>query len=209
MSGDERLALLGLTMLPPVGVYHPLRLETTDGLLEARYYLPSRPRGGILWLPAAPRVDARAEALFERLAERFLAFGVASLWMRYRRPIDVTSCVLDALVGAHVLREQGLAPLAAVGHGSGAFGAVQTKRQSPDLSGVALLEPDAAAEKAASDLLERPMVIRADGDLLEAADAVAEELSEWLIQALHLNVLPSPPEGGRGMFEPRPGAKTG
>lgn len=202
------LSLVGYTLSPPEGAFRPLALDTSAGLLEARYHEAEVPRGAILWLGDAREGFATpAEGLYDRLAERFQALGAASLRVGYRWPADPVQRGLDALVCAFWLARQGFERIVVVGHGAGCEAALRVGLQMAGVTGVALLAPRAAdavgfealgAKPRLAMLPEAPQAasapfggegagaaLRCDypgagTDFAGAVDAVGEDLSDWL-----------------------------
>lgn len=136
------ISLRGITSLPAEGPYRPLLLDATAGEISARYYQPATTHAGVLYLGEGPGFAEPAGGLFGRLAERFKAFGIAGLRLRYRAPEDLPATILDALMGGFVLDQQGIPRVVAVGHGRGAAAAMQVAAAFPArVAGVALLAP--------------------------------------------------------------------
>lgn len=212
------LSLRGITALKPVGAFRPLVLDTTLGSLEARLYEAPGGTAAILWLgDAKGGFDSPAGDLYDRLAERFQAFGVISLRLQYRNPTDHAQMGLDAMVGAFLLQQQGVQRLVVVGHGMGALGAVQAGVNFPFVTAVAILAPHPIAAEGVDRLSPTPLLVlhgtednliatsssralldragepkriyyyqKAGHDLNEAAEAVTEDLSDWLKDQLAL-----------------------
>jgi fermentation-respiration switch protein FrsA (DUF1100 family) len=219
MTDDQpvSLSLRGATVMPARGPFSPLTLDTTSGTIEARLYQPETPRlpaAAILWLgDAVGGFDSPAEGLYDRLAERFQALGVASLRLQYRSPADHAQSGLDALVAAFLLVNQGFERIVAVGHGSGALGAVQCALAMSEVVAVAAIAPAPFAIEGVERLSPRPLLVLqgtedrfvstastreflaaagepkrvyyyqgADHSLDQAADAVTDELGDWLAE---------------------------
>ena len=97
------ISLRGMTKLPAVGPFHPLVLDTTDGIIESRLYEADNAKAAILWLGEAEgEFPSPADGLYERQAERYQSFGVASLRLQYRNPAEFAGLSHDLLVGAFV-----------------------------------------------------------------------------------------------------------
>jgi fermentation-respiration switch protein FrsA (DUF1100 family) len=140
---------------------------------------------------------------------------VASLRLQYRNPAEHSQSALDALVAVFLLVQQGFERVIAVGHGSGALGAVQAALAFPAVAAVAAIAPAPFAAEGVEKLSPKPLLVLqgtndpfvptqvardlldkaqepkrmyyyqgADHSLSQAADAVAEELGEWLEEQL-------------------------
>lgn len=162
-SQPVSLSLRGATLMPAIGAYSPMVLDTTEGQIEARFYQPEQsrmPAMAILWLgDATGGFDSPAGGAFDRLAEHFQALGVASLRLQYRQPLDPGSSGLDALVGAFLLVNQGFERIAVVGHGLGALGAVQAGLAFPAVAGVVAIAPHKAALEGVERLSPKPLLL--------------------------------------------------
>lgn len=181
MTDSVSISLRGITSLPAVGAYRPLQLDATAGPIEARYYQPASAHAGILYLGDGAGFDSPASGLFDRLAERFKAFGVAGLRLQYREPGDLPASTLDALMGGFVLNQQGLGRVLVVGHGRGGAAALQVASAFPALvAGAALLAPAPEAAWAAPGRVDLKLWI-AHGT---ADAAVPTEASRRLLAGL-------------------------
>lgn len=154
------LSLLGATVMPQHGAFHPLVLDTTAGAIEARLYEAPEGTTAILWLgDATGGFDSPADQLFDRLAEQFQEKGVFSLRLQYRQPNDLAQSGLDGMVATFLLLQQGLEHVIVVGHGAGAFCAVQVAAHFPAVVGAALLAPHPEAQKDVEKLSPRPVFV--------------------------------------------------
>ncbi|MNS51454.1 Alpha/beta hydrolase family protein [compost metagenome] len=162
-SQPVSLSLRGATLMPPTGPYSGLLLDTSEGTIEARLYQPTtqlETPTAIVWLgDDAGGFDSPADGLYDRLAERFQALGVASLRVQYRNPADHAASGLDALVSTFLLTQQGFGRIVVVGHGQGALGAVQAGLSFPAVAAVAVMAPDATALEGIEGLAPKPLLI--------------------------------------------------
>lgn len=154
------ISLRGMTKLPAVGPFHPLVLDTTDGIMESRLYEADQAKAAILWLGEAEgEFPSPADGLYERLAERYQSFGVTSLRLQYRNPSDFAGLSLDVLVGAFVLQQLQFERVVVVGHGIAATGAVQAGITFPFVTGVALLAPRGIEPQRVAGLSPTPLLV--------------------------------------------------
>jgi alpha/beta superfamily hydrolase len=64
-------------------------------------------------------VTGPANGMYPRLARELAQAGIASLRLDYRRPGDLETSVIDGVIGVGFLREEGVGPVALVGHSAG------------------------------------------------------------------------------------------
>ncbi|MDB5101814.1 MAG: hypothetical protein JWM80_6235 [Cyanobacteria bacterium RYN_339] len=88
-----------------VGAYRPLELDTTAGALAARLYPVDGARAGIVLL------DGSSPELWQ-------SQGVCAIVPTFKDPADAPGCVLEGLLCAYLLREQGLVQVLAAGPGA-------------------------------------------------------------------------------------------
>lgn len=182
-SQPVSLSLRGATLMPATGAFSPMLLDTTEGNIEARFYQPEAlraPNAAIVWLgDAVGGFDSPADGLYDRLAERFKALGVASLRLQYRNPGNAGTSGLDALVGVFLLLNQGFERVVVVGHGLGALGAVQTALAFPAVAAVAAIAPSPLAVEGVDRLAPRPLLLmHGTGDAVTPTSVSREMLAK-------------------------------
>jgi hypothetical protein len=165
-EAPRSLALVGVTMGQATGTFRPLCLLTTDGELEARLYAGSSGAAAVL-ITGDPMVPSEA---CDKLAAELVALGFTALVQGYREPENEVSCILDALVGVHVLVGLAAGSIALVGYKGGAPVAIEAARVGAHPLG--LIEPVARA----GPLLGGNIAIW-DDDCQDQAMAVAA----WLV----------------------------
>lgn len=159
MSDAQTLSLRGLTMMHQVGAFRPAVLDTSNGIVETRWYEVAKGAPAILWLgDDVGGFDSPAAGLFDRLAERFKDHGAASLRVQYRLPADPVQDGLDSLVATFMLQRLEVSRIVVVGWGLGAVGALEAARRFDTVAAVALLAPRGVAAKAAAGI-DRPLLI--------------------------------------------------
>jgi hypothetical protein len=137
-----------------------LRLHTNAGAIETRYHAADSGDVAVLWVfGAGGGLGGPAGGLYPRLAERLVPHGVASLRMDYRRPGDLSACVLDALVGIGYLRTRGRTRAVLVGHSFGGAVAISAGVESADVVAVAALSSQTAGALHIADLSPRPVLL--------------------------------------------------
>ena len=179
MSDAQTLSLRGLTMLKPVGAFRPAVLDTSNGILETRWYEVPQAQAAILWLgDTGGGFDSPANGLFDRLAESFKDQGVASLRVQYRKPADATQNGLDALVSAFMLQRLEVARLVVVAWGVGALGALEATRGFETVAAVALLAPYGLKPGAAAGLGRPLLVLHGTADRVAPTQGARDLLAQ-------------------------------
>lgn len=102
---ERRVALRGVTIGEPVDGYRPLELDTTAGPRQARFYPLEHPSAGVVLMDGSS-----GEAWVER--------GICAIAPVFADLEDFPGCVLEGLLCAHLLMQQGLPRVLAVGPGA-------------------------------------------------------------------------------------------
>lgn len=179
MSKAQSLSLRGLTMMKQVGAFRPAVLDTSNGIVETRWYEVPKAEVAILWLgDDRGGFDSPADGLFDRLAERFRAQQVASLRVQYRVPSDATQNGLDALVATAVLQKLEVSRVVVVAWGLGAVGAFAVMERFPTAAAVALLAPRGMKPAAAADLGRPLLILHGTGDRVAPTQASRDLLAK-------------------------------
>lgn len=116
------------------GHFHPVRLETDRGPVEAHYYPAGGPGGGSV--PGAGRgavwvggvgggFDTPARGLYPRLCAELAGDGIAGLRIRFRNPRELEEAGHDVLCGLNFLASQGIRHAALTGHSFGGAAVIQ------------------------------------------------------------------------------------
>lgn len=102
---ERRVALLGVTIGEPIDGYRPLELDTTAGPRHARFYPLEHPTAGVVLMDGSSGAP-------------WVARGLCAIAPVFTNPEDGPGCVLEGLVCAHLLMQQGLPRVLAVGPGA-------------------------------------------------------------------------------------------
>jgi len=106
--------------------YHPVRLDTDRGVVEARYYPAPSTALGAIWVGGVGGgFDTPARGLYPRLAEDLTRDGIASLRLSFRNPRLLAEAVHDILCGLTFLGQQGIRHVALTGHSFGGAAVIQ------------------------------------------------------------------------------------
>ncbi|MFN4142324.1 alpha/beta hydrolase [Aestuariivirga sp.] len=153
------VSLLAAERMPEGPALERVRLATTMGDIECRF----RAAGGdaaVLWVFGADGgFGGPAGGLYSRLGERLQKRGVASLELDYRRPGQLTNCVMDVLTGLRWLEEEGKRRVVLVGHSFGGAVVISAGAVSPSVLAVAALSSQFAGASAVAQLSPRPLLL--------------------------------------------------
>lgn len=178
MTTEQTLSLRGVTVMHQVGAFRPAVLDTSNGLVEARWYEAAKGAPAVLWLgDSVGGFDSPANGLFDRLAERLVGQGASSLRVQYRQPADPIQVGLDALVAAYLLKRFEVPRVVVVAWGLGAVGALEAARRFETIGAVALLAPRGMAAKAAAGLDRPLLVLHGTGDRVAPTQASRDLLA--------------------------------
>jgi dienelactone hydrolase len=127
---------------PAVRDYHPLRILTSRGTVEGRYYSLTRPAHGVVISGGCLRTwDSPAVDLYPRLCQALRLRSVAALRTCFRRTDVPEECVLDTLAGVAYLESEGVRSIALVGHGVGAAAVLHAAAATSSARAVVALSP--------------------------------------------------------------------
>ena len=100
--------------------YHPIRLETSRGHIDCRYYPAKGTNKAAIWVGGVGGGwDTPAHELYPTLSKELTGDGIASLRVRFRRPTELQESVLDVLAGVAYLQRDGIELVALIGHSFG------------------------------------------------------------------------------------------
>lgn len=157
------LSLENITRLPVGEHVEALTFHTDAGNFEARYHhvdASSSNRRAAVWLSgAAGGVDGPARGLYSAACERLQSLGFAGLRASYRRPNELTDCILDALLAVAFLQSEGFERVALVGHSFGAAVAISAGAQSTEVTAVVAMSTQTYGADFARALSPRPLLV--------------------------------------------------
>jgi dienelactone hydrolase len=95
------------------------------------------------------------DGLYDRLAERFAALGVPSVFVTYRAPGDVESSVNDARAGVEWLKSHGVRRMALVGWSFGGAVLTNTPPRVPEIRTIVGVAPQSEHTEAAAEFTDQ------------------------------------------------------
>lgn len=137
-----------------------IRLRTNAGEIDCRYHPADEGDQAILWVfGAGGGLGGPAGGLYVRLAEVMTADHVSSLRLDYRKPGQLTDCVLDVLLGMAYLDSIERKRVVLVGHSFGGAVVINAGALSANVIAVAALSSQSHATDAVEDLSPRPLLL--------------------------------------------------
>ena len=137
-----------------------IRLRTNAGAIDCRYHSADKGDEAILWVfGAGGGLGGPAGGLYPRLAEVMTADHVSSLRLDYRKPGQLTACVLDVLLGVAYLDSINRKRVVLAGHSFGGAVVINAGALSPNVIAVAALSSQSHATDAVEDLSPRPLLL--------------------------------------------------
>ncbi len=177
---SETLELRSVERLPEVEGIDIVLLHTNAGAIDCRLHYDGvvtsaaaanpQNQGGaqaaIIWVGGAGGgLTGPSGGMYTRLASTLQQEGIGSLRLDYRRPNDLTACVLDTLLGAAYLQTLGYGRLILVGHSFGGAVVITAGAQQPASIGVICLASQNFGTELAEDLSPRSLLlVHGEGD---------------------------------------------
>lgn len=144
--------------------YHPVRLETARGFIDARHYPVAGSREAVIWVGGVGGgFDTPAHGLYPRLARALQDDAVESLRVRFRHPTELDEAVHDVLAGAAFLRERGIERMGLVGHSFGGAVMAQAAVHLAEARALVMLAPQSQGADAVARLGARCPVLLIHG----------------------------------------------
>ena len=116
---------------------------------------------------------------YARLSEKLIGQGITSLRLDYRFPNDLLECVLDLLVGAEYLKENGYGPVVVVGHSFGGAVVIAAGATSDHIKGVVSLSPQTYGAGMAGQLAPRKLLVAHGKADTRLPFSCALQIYEW------------------------------
>lgn len=158
--------------------YYPLRLITTRGVIECRYYQVSGAQKGAIWVGGVGgNWDTPASELYPRLCQELTGEAIASLRIKYRYPTILEEAVLDVLAGLSFLEAEGITAAALTGHSFGGAVVIQAAAHSPSVRTVAALSTQSYGAAVAPQLAPRCSLLLVHG---RADEVLPPSCSEYV-----------------------------
>ncbi len=144
----------------------PVRVDlpSARGPIACLYHPGRTGAGGVLWMGGTDGgFLGPADGIYETMSEDLAARGVASLRLSFRiltAPGILEEAVFDALEGISYLRQDGVGPLALVGHSfGGAVAITAAVLSNGGIAGVATLATQSAGTQLAGRLAPTPLLL--------------------------------------------------
>ncbi len=154
-----------------------IALLTSGGKINCRYHNAQAGDVAALWVfGAGGGLGGPAGGVYTRLARQLTSDGIASIELAYRRPGDLTSCVLDVLLGIDYLGTQGHFRVVLVGHSFGGAVVITAGATSEEVIAVAALSSQAYGTDLASRISPRPLFVAHGADDEVLPDACSRDI---------------------------------
>lgn len=140
--------------------FHPVRLDTDLGVIEARHTPVPGARAAVIWVGGAGGgFDSPAHGLYPRMAKTLQHEGIAGLRIKFRNPPQLRDAVADVLTGIEFLRLTGIDRIGLVGHSLGGAVMAQAAGLTPEVRALVALAPQSHGAAAVAHLGERCPVL--------------------------------------------------
>lgn len=148
----QMITIRDITIREEDELYVPFLFNTDRGTIETRYYPSHKKHTGIVFLGGEKSWDSPAKGLYGLLAEELQYQRIPSIRVNYRNPQEVTECVIDGVVAATFLLENGCKDVIIIGHDLGALVATHIATLIPDVKMIAALCPPPEFTSVLSDV---------------------------------------------------------
>lgn len=135
-------------------------LRTDRGTIRSRYHDAVEGDTAVLWVfGAGGGLGGPAGGVYHRLGRQLVAENIASLELDYRRPADLTHCVLDVLMGIGYLGTRGRNRVVLVGHSFGGAVVITAGAVSEEVIAVAAMSSQLSGTDIADQVSPRPLLV--------------------------------------------------
>ncbi|MGK7878214.1 MAG: alpha/beta hydrolase [Xenococcaceae cyanobacterium] len=182
-----KVAIQNVKVEPIQDTYYPVRLTTSRGHVNCRYYsVPGTGRGAI-WVGGVGGGllggwDSPAKGLYPRLCQELIEEGIASLRVRYRYENIPQESIFDVRTGLSYLENEGIKVAALIGHSFGGTVVIQSATMETSVSTVVTLATQRSAGSSVSGLAPQCSLLLLHG----TADKVLPAFcSEYVYKLAH------------------------
>lgn len=148
----ETIQITAVETGKPTQGFVPVRLATSAGSVECRYYRAEGAKQAAIWVGGAGGSWDSPHNLYPRLCVDLAPLGVASLRVRYRHPAVLRESISDVLAGSSFLATEGVQALAVTGWSFGGAVAIGAAANLPQCRAVVTVATQSYGADAAADL---------------------------------------------------------
>ena len=159
---DAEITIGQVLTCPPHdgGAGQGLLIHTNLGTIKGILHRPEGSNQGVIWVCGARGgFEGPGPETYARLSKEFRSQGITSVRLDYREPGNLTSCVMDLLVGVNYLKDEGYEPVVIVGHSFGGAVVISAGAHSPHVKGVVSLSPQTFGADRVRQLSPRPLLL--------------------------------------------------
>ena len=166
-------------------------LETDAGNIPAHFHEAADGDAAVVWVGGAGGgLDGPAGGLYPRLARELVSDGIASLRLHYRRPNQLTGCVLDTLLGVSYLGTRGRPRVALVGHSFGGAVVISAGAVSEQVVAVAPLSSQTYGTELVDQISPRPILLLHGADDEILTDACSRDIYQRAREPKQIKIYP-------------------
>lgn len=157
---DWSLELIDVQRAPHEQGVEALELRTNAGTIICRLHAVPDAVGAVVWVGGAGGgLDGPAWGLYPRLAQQLTDERIASLRLHYRYPNHLEDCVLDTLLGALYMHQEGAQRIALVGHSFGGAVVITAGSLSEEVAAVVAMSSQTYGTTRAPGVSPRPLLL--------------------------------------------------
>lgn len=155
-----QLTLRDVEQSPNADGTEQVALHTDHGTIRCRYHQATGGDTAVLWVfGAGGGLGGPAGGVYHRLGRQVVEDSIASLELDYRRPADLTHCVLDVLMGIGYLGSCGRTRVVLVGHSFGGAVVITAGALSKEVIAVAAMSSQLSGTDLADQVSPRPLLV--------------------------------------------------
>ena len=198
-SGDISIGIVGLSEwdIPEGQIGRGLRLQTTRGPIDTIvHHDPAEPcNRGIIWVGGARGgLDGPAEGLYKSLGS-MLSPGITSMRLDYRKPGELSECVMDTLAGVSFLTGTGHTDILLVGHSFGGAVVIKAAPFSEHVKGVVALSSQTFGATDVSNVSPRPLLLIHGEDDTILSPQCSQTIYDWADEPKEVIYMPGTGHG--------------
>lgn len=145
--------------------YFPVRVDTSAGDVSCRYYKAEGASAAVICVGGVGGgFDTPARGLYPVLCRSLASSGAAGMRVCFRHPTELQEAVIDVLVAAHVLVDDGIDAVGIIGHSFGGAVAIQAGVQIPETRAVITLATQSFGAEVVDQLPESSAVLLLHGE---------------------------------------------
>ena len=153
-------------------------IHTDQGDIPGLFCPAPSPEAAVLWAGSLAG-QGRTSPIAQDIGQGLLQEGISSLFLGYRSPRDLPSCIRDVQTGSIFLRDHGFQRIALVGHSFSGAVVISAAHTSPGVVAVVALASQTYGATGAGSLSPRPLLLVHGTDDRRLDPYCSEQIYSW------------------------------